>query len=538
MDSTYQFDLPKHHKSIIKVIGVGGGGSNAVNHMHNQGIKDVEFVVCNTDAQALKSSSVQNKLQIGVHLTEGLGAGANPEVGMNAALESKEDIRELLGTDTKMIFITAGMGGGTGTGAAPIIAKVASELDVLTVGIVTIPFSFEGKRKMQAAQTGLDELKENCDTVLAISNDKLREVYGNLSIRDAFAQADNVLSTAAKSIAEIITVTSEVNVDFQDVKTVMRKSGPAVMGSATVSGENRAIRAVESALASPLLNNTDIIGAQKILLSITYGDAAELTMDELTEITDYIEEKAGDGADVIFGQGLEPGLEDSLRVTVIATGFADSELAQSPRRKVYDLESNKEIRKEKTPNIDVDNVAPQQYKTEPQAPNSIQEEPPVAPSQNAYVFENPADSLESISPVEPIEEKAPVSPVSDESDDKKVFTLDGGYEIQEKPVQQELPLFADEKSNELSAQELELEAKRRKLIEQSQERIRRLQQLSNQTSEEVEDFKQKLEVPAYKRRNVNLQDVPKAEDQDISRFNLDDDNDILGNNKFLHDNVD
>ena len=320
--SSYKFDIPTQSKSIIKVIGVGGGGSNAVNHMCGQGIKDVEFVVCNTDAQALKSSTVPNKLQIGVDLTEGLGAGANPERGKQAAIESREQIRELLGNDTKMVFITAGMGGGTGTGAAPVIAKIAKELDILTVGIVTAPFIFEGKKKRDAAERGIKDLSENCDTVLVILNDKLREIFGNLPIRQAFAKADNVLTTAAKSIAEIITVTSEVNVDFEDVKTVMKDSGAAVMGSATTEGENRALRAAEEALSSPLLNNTDIHGAQKILLSIMSGDQAELEMDELTEITEYIQEKAGEEAEVIFGHGIDAELGQSIRVTVIATGFA------------------------------------------------------------------------------------------------------------------------------------------------------------------------------------------------------------------------
>lgn len=506
MEDSYQFDLPTHHKSIIKVIGVGGGGSNAVTHMFNQGIKDVEFVICNTDSQAVKSSTVPLKLHIGVSLTEGLGAGANPEVGMNAALESKEEIRELLSSDTKMVFITAGMGGGTGTGAAPVIARIAKELGVLTVGIVTVPFSFEGKRKMQAAEAGVAELRQNCDTVLVISNDKLREIYGNLSIREAFAQADNVLTTAAKSIAEIITVTSEVNVDFQDVRTVMRDSGPAVMGSATCSGENRAIRAVESALSSPLLNNTDIRGAKKILLSITYGDTGELTMDELTEITDYIEDQAGDGADVIFGQGLEDTLENSIRVTVIATGFAESGIApERPERKVYDLESNREITPQSAPSAPVESQ------------RSV-EQPRDEEESTSYSFESPVHN-EPSTPVQPEMEKT-------EEPQKEVFQLDGNYEIHE--VSDDLP----------STQDDELELKRQKLIQQSQERIRRLQELSSTTGDEVQDFKRKLEVPAYKRRNINLKDVPDASANEVSRYNLDDDNDLLGNNKFLHDNVD
>ena len=343
----YKFDLPSHHKSIIKVIGVGGGGSNAVNHMYNQGIKDVEFIVCNTDAQALNSSPIPNKLQIGIGLTDGLGAGANPEKGRNAALESKEDIRELLSNNTKMVFITAGMGGGTGTGAAPIIAKLAKELDVVTVGIVTAPFGFEGKKKIMQAEQGIEEMRNYCDTVLVILNDKLRDIYGNLSIREAFAKADNILSMAAKSIAEIITVTSDVNVDFEDVKTVMKDSGAAVMGSGVASGEGRGTRAVEEALSSPLLNNTDITGAKKILLSFMYGPEAELRMDELSEITDYIEARAGDDQDMIFGQGLDSELGDNIRVTVIATGFEPKRSNTFAKahdvKKFYDLDSTKQI---------------------------------------------------------------------------------------------------------------------------------------------------------------------------------------------------
>jgi len=271
MSDSYNFEIPTNYKSIIKVIGVGGGGSNAVNHMYNQGIRDVEFVVCNTDSQALENSPVPNKLQIGINLTEGLGAGANPETGKNAALESKDEIRDLLSKSTKMLFVTAGMGGGTGTGAAPVIANIAKEMGILTVGIVTAPFMFEGNKKMDQAQMGIKELKENCDTVIVILNDKLREIYGNLSITKAFAEADNVLTTAAKGIAEIITVPGYVNVDFQDVNTVMRNSGAAVMGSATTEGDNRARRAAEEAISSPLLNNENIHGCKKILLSIISG---------------------------------------------------------------------------------------------------------------------------------------------------------------------------------------------------------------------------------------------------------------------------
>ena len=317
---TYKFDLPRHPKSIIKVIGVGGGGSNAVNHMYRLGIKDVEFIVCNTDLQALNSSPVPFKLQIGTSLTEGLGCGANPEVGRAAALESKEQIREAL-ANTKMVFITAGMGGGTGTGAAPVLARIAKEMDILTVGIVTMPFGFEGRKKTAQAQAGLDAMRASCDTVLAILNDQLRQMFGNLSISQAFGEADGVLTTAAKGIAEIITLAGYVNVDFQDVRTVMLNAGAAVMGSAETTGEDRAIRAAQQALASPLLDNCDIMGAKRILLSIISGEEAELQMDELSHITEYIQQQTGDESEVIFGHGVDATLGNSIRVTVIATGF-------------------------------------------------------------------------------------------------------------------------------------------------------------------------------------------------------------------------
>lgn len=310
--------------NIIKVIGVGGGGSNAVSSMYKRGIQGVSFVICNTDEQALRYSQVPNQLQIGIDLTHGLGAGANPEVGKNAAIESKDEIEALLQDNTKMVFITAGMGGGTGTGAAPVIASIANKLGILTVGIVTMPFAFEGRKKILQAQEGVLEMKKHCDTVIVILNDKLREVLGELTISNAFAQADNVLTTAAKSIAEIITVPGYVNVDFEDVKTVMKKAGTAVMGSAQVDGENRAQRAAEMALDSPLLNYRNVKGAKKILLSIVSGVDSELQMDELSLIADYIQEQVGCDAEMIFGHSIDKQLQDGIRVTLIATGFDDN----------------------------------------------------------------------------------------------------------------------------------------------------------------------------------------------------------------------
>ncbi|HRE74992.1 MAG TPA: cell division protein FtsZ [Flavobacteriales bacterium] len=316
----FKFELPREQASIIKVIGVGGGGSNAVNYMFRHQIKGVDFIVCNTDSQSLEMSPIPTKIQLGASLTQGLGAGAIPEVGRNAAIENIEDIKAILGQNTRMVFITAGMGGGTGTGAAPVIAQAAREMGILTVGIVTIPFGFEGKKRKQQAEEGLEFMRQAVDTLLVINNDKLREMYGNLTLANAFSQADEVLNTAARGIAEMISVTGLINVDFNDVNTVMRNSGVAIMGSASAAGENRARIAVEKALSSPLLNENHIYGAQYVLLNITYG-TQEVTMDEIAEITDYIQEEAGSTADVIWGHGFDEMLGDSVSVTVIATGF-------------------------------------------------------------------------------------------------------------------------------------------------------------------------------------------------------------------------
>ncbi len=314
------FDLPKNQSNVIKVIGVGGGGSNAINHMFQQGIKGVDFVICNTDSQALQNSGVPNKIQLGVNLTEGLGAGANPEIGEQAAVESLEEIRHMLDTNTKMIFITAGMGGGTGTGAAPIIAKLAKEMEILTVGIVTMPFEFEGKIRNIQAQKGIEILREHVDSLVVINNNKLREVYGNLGFKAGFSKADEVLSTASRGIAEVITHHYTQNIDLRDAKTVLSNSGTAIMGSATSSGTNRAHEAILKALDSPLLNDNKITGAKNVLLLIVSG-SQEITIDEIGEINDHIQAEAGHGANIIMGVGEDESLEDEIAVTIIATGF-------------------------------------------------------------------------------------------------------------------------------------------------------------------------------------------------------------------------
>src|SRR4051812_35797986 len=316
------FDLPKEQSSIIKVIGVGGGGSNAVNHMFSQNIEGVNFIICNTDAQAIARSQVPNKVQLGPHLTQGLGAGANPEIGRQATEESLEELKRILEVNTKMAFITAGMGGGTGTGGAPIIAKICKELGILTVGIVTTPFSYEGPKRQAQAENGIRQLKQSVDTLLVISNDKLRHQFGNLKMKDAFSRADNVLATAAKCITDVINSTGQINVDFADVCTVMHNGGVAILGSAMAHGENRAQHAIEEALNSPLLNDNDIRGAKWILININSAEGEhEFTMDEVEVIQNYLLSHAGEETDVILGLGYDNSLGEQIGITLIATGF-------------------------------------------------------------------------------------------------------------------------------------------------------------------------------------------------------------------------
>ena len=343
IDLGIAFDLPKNQSNVIKVIGVGGGGSNAINHMFKQGIKGVDFVICNTDAQALNNSGVPNKIQLGIDLTEGLGAGANPEIGSKAAIESAEDIKNMLNVNTKMVFITAGMGGGTGTGAAPVIAQMAKEMDILTVGIVTMPFSFEGKVRNDQAQIGIETLREHVDSLVVINNNKLRDVYGNLGFKAGFSKADEVLSTASKGIAEVITHHYTQNIDLRDAKTVLSNSGTAIMGSAISSGSNRAQEAIMKALDSPLLNDNKITGAKNVLLLIVSGNE-EITIDEIGEINDHIQEQAGHGANIIMGVGDDSSLEESISVTIIATGFnidQQDEISNTePQKVVHKLEED------------------------------------------------------------------------------------------------------------------------------------------------------------------------------------------------------
>ncbi|WP_188621469.1 cell division protein FtsZ [Flavobacterium suaedae] len=403
------FDLPKNQSNVIKVIGVGGGGSNAINHMFKQGIKGVDFVVCNTDSQALQNSAVPNKIQLGVNLTEGLGAGANPDVGQQAALESIEDIEKMLDTNTKMIFITAGMGGGTGTGAAPVIAQLAKEREILTVAIVTIPFQFEGKVRAEQAQNGVEKLRKQVDSLIVINNNKLREVYGNLGFKAGFSKADEVLSTASRGIAEVITHHYTQNIDLKDAKTVLANSGTAIMGSAVASGESRAKDAIVDALDSPLLNDNKITGAQNVLLLIVSG-TNEITIDEIGEINDHIQAEAGHNANIIMGVGEDESLDESIAVTIIATGFNIEQqndiVNTEPKRIIHALEEEQRLetsfaQKASTPSFDFSQPAKETQNEETQ-PTAEQEDEKIV-----YSLED--DVTEKKQEVQAVENDKPAS---------------------------------------------------------------------------------------------------------------------------------
>lgn len=528
-----EFDLPKDNTSIIKVIGVGGGGSNAVNHMYNLGIKGVDFVVCNTDRQALDISPVPYKIQLGPSLTEGRGAGAIPEIGKNAAVENIEEIREVLGNGTKMVFVTAGMGGGTGTGAAPVIAQVAKEMGILTVGIVTVPFNFEGRKRRQQAEEGLESMRQNVDTLLVINNERLTEITSNLSISSAFSQADNVLTTAAKGIAEVISVTGAINVDFNDVNTVMRNSGVAIMGSAAAEGDDRALLCVQEAMNSPLLNDNNIKGANYVLLNITYGDK-EVLMNEITTITDYIQDEAGSTADVIWGHGYDPSLGDKLSVTLIATGFKSTPITgfeKAPERKVVTLDE--EPKKE----ILAPLASPTQSTYTAPAPNVEEVEMYIKKDETVFQPENaieiqPETSFET---EQKIEEK------------KEQAALNFDWEIQSSTPEVKKDEVIRHVLEDESTQKVDLTAQRVRTIQSPEEQ----QRLATERMSKIEQYTQRLRKPdglasleaepAFKRRNIQLDNTKSSEQSTVSRFGLSEDQNgttLRGNNSFLHDNVD
>ena len=483
MDDLINFELPVNKSSIIKVLGVGGGGSNAVNHMYKQGIKDVDFIVCNTDAQALANSPVPNKIQLGASLTEGRGAGNKPLIGRQAAIESLDNLSEILSVNTRMLFITAGMGGGTGTGAAPVIARAAKELGILTVAIVTIPFKNEGPRRVNQALEGIAELEKQVDSLLVINNEKIRQIYGDLRLSEAFSRADDVLAVAAKGIAEIITVHGFINVDFADVQTVMTTSGVAILGTGTASGEGRAMEAIKEALNSPLLNDTDIRGARNILLNIISGDE-EVTMDEIGQIIDYVKDCSGINTDLIWGNGTESSLGDKISVTVIATGFNPNSI---PELYMHQREIDRipladiTIRENEEESIFVVKDAPMQ---KPHA---------TVPSQRTIEFDLTTvddDVFKNISRVR-----------------RPIDTRKAGDRVN--------------------------------TIKRAQEELKELKHGSRQSDKEIEELEN---TPAFKRKQIQIDPRKYSEETKLSQYSLtDDDNSqvkLSKENPFLHGAVD
>lgn len=561
MEPLFQFDLPKDQSSIIKVFGVGGGGSNAVNHMFDQGIVGVNFVVLNTDAQALEMSRIPNKMQLGPALTQGLGAGARPEVGEKSAEESIDAIRELLSKNTKMIFITAGMGGGTGTGAAPVVARIAREMGVLTVGIVTTPFWFEGKSRYNHAIEGIEKLREHVDTLLIINNDKIREMYGNLKRSEAFGHANNILTTAAKAISEIITVPGEINVDFADVQTVMKNGGSAIMGCATAEGDDRALRAAQGALNSPLLNDNEIRGAKKVLVNITTG-TMQVTMDEIGEIMEYVQEAAG-STDIILGACDDPSLGDKLSVTIIATGFEVTRKAsgyiEQKVVKVYELNDKPLVNEVVAPVVNV-----------------------VEPVVNNNVVTHILEDVEPVVAATPVVEEQPVVKV--EEDVYSLFDLteannklesllnetaanENTFEFEVTREEQKLP----EVEVTMSVVKDEVENTVQPVVETKEEDYvvytKKSYESNLTASVQQDDLNRQLEdrkkilaglsyrfgnkqnlgelenEPAYKRKGLELNGESSfSTGNDFSRFSVSDDGtnrpEIKKNNSFLHDNVD
>ncbi len=519
-EDMFKFDIPKHQSSMIKVIGVGGGGSNAVNFMYKQGIEGVDFIICNTDAQSLETSPVPNKIQLGPSLTGGRGAGSLPMVGKNAAIETIDYLKEILEKNTEMLFITAGMGGGTGTGAAPVIASVAKELGILTVGIVTIPFSFEGRKRKLQAEEGIKELRNYVDSLLIICNDKLRELYGNQALSEAFSRADNILTTAAKGIAEIITRVGQVNVDIEDVKTVMRKSGVAIMGSGSAEGENRAIKAVETALSSPLLNDNEIRGASNILLNITSG-SEEISMDEVSEITDFIQAEAGSMADIIFGVVKDESLGNKINVTLVATGF------ESGSDIVYPSYKEKEVQKVVYSLVNEDN------KIEKNKENSTTNEvfPEIKLKEPVVVSKNDTNSF------------------NEEKSNELEFTFEIDNKLTVNPENQDslLSIKNDNKESQIATKDTSEQVKEKSIKTEEEltlinkERIRKLRDMSIKlkTPNGLQEMEQ---IPAYQRKGVELADVTPSSESQISRLSLNEGEDskieIKSNNSFLHDNVD
>jgi cell division protein FtsZ len=519
------FEIPKNQSSIIKVIGVGGGGSNAVNYMHSLGIEGVDFVVCNTDSQALALSPVANKVQLGPHLTQGLGAGANPEIGKQSCEESIEDISKILKVNTRMAFITAGMGGGTGTGGAPVVSKICRELGILTVGIVTTPFTYEGRKRMKQAQEGIDRMRDHVDTILIISNDKLRQQFGNLPFTQAFAKADDILATAAKCITDVITTTGQINVDFADVCTVMKNGGVAILGSSSASGENRALTAVEDALNSPLLNDSDIRGAKWLLLNITSAAGEfEHTMDEAEAIQAYVQMQAGDNCDVILGMGHDPNLKEKIAVTVIATGFDQKEInVEYPARKsepekimvkLGDINNTVETHTEEKPFVSIfDNMEPVLVDMSVPAFEPVAEREPEIERYTLNIDE-PAVTEEPMVPIYMQEQRREEEPVLQ-------LVIRNEEPVQAAPAREPVREPVVMKIGERVLSQDEIEEKNRfeeqkRALEDRAERLRRMSFniKGNESTDEIEA------VPAYMRKNMKLDNQVASSDTFYSGYTV------------------
>jgi cell division protein FtsZ len=573
MESSIKFNMPKERSSIIKVIGVGGGGGNAVNYMYSQGIKGVDFIICNTDLQVLEASPIANKIQLGASLTNGLGAGANPEIGKQSAMEAVEDIIETLGVNTKMLFITAGMGGGTGTGAAPIIAKIARDLDILTVGIVTTPFSFEGKKRISFADEGIESLKKSVDCLLVINNNKIKEMYGNLPMSQAFSQANEILNTAAKGIAEVITYPGEINVDFEDVKTVMKSSGVALMGSAVAAGQDRAIEAVKAALNSPLLNDNKILGAKNILLNISSSKGAnELLMDEFESISNYVQEESGNRAEMIIGTSYDENLGDAIAITLVATGFEtgiyENKLIQVETiKKVEKAVVTPLITEDKAPETfispvindsDIDNLLNSNSSDETlqESTESILKHQLFEEDLNQDLDTNTSSSedfdindKQVTSNIESVEEQNSIDLTFFISENNEISD---SFSSQIEPNQEENnipePPKASLEKKEIFVQPSLLDfhddpffEEAESKIEKQIKRIKELKELNLNinSSQGLRDLEKE---PAYKRKQKRLDEVPHSSASQVSRLSLFEDGsgkpELKSNNSFLHDNVD
>lgn len=526
MTDLVRFDAPEKKPNIIKVMGVGGGGSNAVTHMFSEGITGVDFILCNTDDQALQKSPVENKLHIGDHA---LGAGNIPAVGRKAAEQTEDRIREVLQGETKMLFVTAGMGGGTGTGAAPVVARIARELGILTVGIVTLPFSFEGKRRQQQALEGISELRKHVDALLVISNDKLRQEYGNMKLTEAFKKADDVLKIAAKGIAEIITVTGYVNVDFEDVNNVMRNSGKAIMGSGYAKGEDRAIKAVEEAVHSPLLDDSDITGAKNILVYITSG-TEEVSLDEVTEINEYVQDATGKVSEVIWGNGEDMSLEDGLRVTLIATGFGDDRKEEAePIKHTFADNKIKDPEKEAAKISVVKAAEPASpvkryvlYENEEQIHEVKEKE------ENKLVDNDDNDSGITVKRVSPEQTRA------NETATPSIKKYDNPFESYDDD-DVEVPGFKNMSDNQtLTVVKVETKPVQTKQLDQK-ELLRRQRFMSFNTDFSNQTNLENLEnIPAYARMGMNIAN----DENEISHYSVNKESGLREENSFLHDNVD